>query len=74
MDGAQIGFGPWRSNLRKSFAVEYSRGYIQFTKCTISIVIVNLLFFKIPMQIDISIRTSDLIFVQLFRVKGDKSI
>lgn len=23
MDGAQIGFGPWRSNLRKSSAVEY---------------------------------------------------
>lgn len=24
MDGAQIGFGPWRGNLRKSSAVEYS--------------------------------------------------
>ena len=23
MDGTQIGFGPWRSNLRKSSAVEY---------------------------------------------------
>lgn len=30
MDGAQIGFGPWRSNLRKSSAVEYSRGLHSF--------------------------------------------
>lgn len=39
--GAQIGFGPWRSNLRKSSAVEYSGAYIQFPKCTIVFVIVH---------------------------------
>lgn len=40
--GEQIGFGPWRSNLRKSSAVEIIlRGYIQFPKCTIVFVIVH---------------------------------
>lgn len=57
MDGAQIGFGPWRSNPRKSSAVEFSGA--TFKSRSVQILCIALL--QIPLQIDISIRISNLI-------------
>lgn len=55
MDGAQIDFDPWRSNLRKSSAVEYSG----VTLISRSVLCTTLL--QTTLQIDISIRILKLI-------------
>lgn len=70
MDGAQIGFGPWRSNLRKSSTVN-TQGLHSLSKCTIvRILLLCIALLQILMQIDISIRISNLILYNSSEFSG----